>query len=133
MGLDIFFYKAKEYKENREEAKSIGYLRKCNVVYGYAQNELGINEDECTSIFNHSELVDLKERCLRVQEILKDGFTDEAIEKVEEILPTQEGFFFGSTDYDEYYLTQVEETLEVVEKILDTITEEEKVVVYFWY
>lgn len=35
-----------------------------------------------------------------------------------EVLPTQEGFFFGSTDYDESYLQDVDETIEALEKLL---------------
>ena len=33
----------------------------------------------------------------------------------EELFPTQAGFFFGGTEYDEYYLEQVKETLAMLE------------------
>ena len=36
-----------------------------------------------------------------------------------QILPTQGGFFFGSTDYDEYYYSDLEHTVQVLEKILN--------------
>ena len=37
----------------------------------------------------------------------------------EELLPTEEGFFFGSTDYDEYYYKDLEETVEMLEPLLE--------------
>jgi len=40
-------------------------------------------------------------------------------ELCEELLPTQEGFFFGSTDYDEYYIDGIKEAHEQLTEILD--------------
>jgi hypothetical protein len=40
-------------------------------------------------------------------------------ERAEELLPTQSGFFFGSTDYDEGYKQDLEYTVERIEKILN--------------
>jgi hypothetical protein len=39
-------------------------------------------------------------------------------DKAEELLPTVAGFFFGGTDYDEYYYDNVDETIEILEKEL---------------
>lgn len=38
--------------------------------------------------------------------------------KVCEDLPTEEGFFFGSTDYDEYYIYQLDETIKQLSKVV---------------
>ena len=35
-----------------------------------------------------------------------------------ELLPTIEGFFFGSTNYDQWYIESLKETVEQVERIL---------------
>lgn len=35
-----------------------------------------------------------------------------------EELPTQEGFFFGSTDYDKYYVDNLDSTIEQLEKVI---------------
>ena len=35
-----------------------------------------------------------------------------------ELLPTCDGFFFGSTDYDEWYVQDLEDTIKVLEEIL---------------
>ena len=45
-------------------------------------------------------------------------------EVAEELLPTASGFFFGGTEYDEYYFEQVVETLEVLEKELESGADE---------
>jgi hypothetical protein len=39
-------------------------------------------------------------------------------ERAEELLPTQSGFFFGGTDYDEWYKQDLEYTVTRIEKIL---------------
>lgn len=42
-----------------------------------------------------------------------------------ELLPTTEGFFFGSTDYDQYYWSDLEETKKALEEILNNKDEDE--------
>lgn len=34
-------------------------------------------------------------------------------------LPTEEGFFFGDTDYNEYYVADLDSTIEQLEKVID--------------
>jgi hypothetical protein len=57
--------------------------------------------------------------------IKKYNYTDGLIitnpEICEELLPTQSGFFFGSTDYDEYYLEDIKYTKEKLEQVIDNI------------
>ena len=43
---------------------------------------------------------------------LEEGQIVEEVSVAEELLPTQGGFFFGSTDYDEWYLDNVKKTYE---------------------
>lgn len=54
--------------------------------------------------------------------------------KAAELLPTSEGFFFGSQDYDEWYFRELEDTKNNIQKILNNFDfEKEKVVYYEWY
>ena len=39
--------------------------------------------------------------------------------KAGEILPTQEGFFFGGTEYDDWYFEGIEYTVEAITRILN--------------
>jgi hypothetical protein len=36
-----------------------------------------------------------------------------------ELMPTRSGFFFGSTEYDEWYMGDIQHTVERIRKILD--------------
>ena len=36
-------------------------------------------------------------------------------ERAEELLPTQSGFFFGPTEYDDWYFSDIKETIEIID------------------
>ena len=46
-------------------------------------------------------------------------------EEIAEILPTCSGFFFGSTEYDSYYLDDIKYTKENIEEIIKTLNFDE--------
>ena len=49
----------------------------------------------------------------------------EALENKEtacELLPTHSGFFFGRTDYDEFYFNDIDYTIKIIEDILGDVT-----------
>lgn len=50
-------------------------------------------------------------------DMLEDGIIITNPEEVEKILPTQSGFFFGSTGYDQYYLADIDNTIKILENI----------------
>ena len=66
--------------------------------------------------------------------IKKDNYIDGLVitnaEICEELLPTQSGFFFGSTDYDEYYLEKIEYTKEQLEQVIDEIDNDTEDIYY---
>lgn len=83
-------------------------------------------EDDCEKYeVTKSNLLDLKAVC---EEVLSLKGKDEG--KIEEILPTTSGFFFGGTEYDEYYFSDVEATIEIINKVLETTDFEKELVVY---
>lgn len=47
-----------------------------------------------------------------------------------ELLPTTSGFFFGATDYDEWYYDQVKRTADKGQELLDTFNFEDNYLVY---
>ncbi len=55
------------------------------------------------------QLQELKDRIVKVQK-------DRSL--AAELLPTGDGFFFGSTDYDEGYFADLDDTYEKLERIL---------------
>ncbi len=86
--------------------------------------EVSKEEDNCQDIEVSREdlenLLNLAKQALKTRdktlENLKEG---EVVVGPEDILPTRSGFFFGSTDYDEYYYSDLEHTVKVLEKILN--------------
>ena len=66
-------------------------------------------------------LIALLHRC---REVLEDKT------KAPSLLPSQEGFFFGGTEYDEWYFKDLEDTVDGLEKVLsDPAHRGQK----FWY
>lgn len=79
------------------------YWRKVNCVHKWFLDATNQEEDVCQEIEVSGELLmDLVDRCKRVL----DNHT-----LASTLLPTQEGFFFGSTEYDEYYFDDLKDTL----------------------
>ena len=48
--------------------------------------------------------------------------------KAEELLPTCSGFFFGSTDYDEYYFEDLKDSIGQMEKLKANYNEDTDVI-----
>ena len=50
-----------------------------------------------------------------------------AIKLAKELLPTTNGFFFGNTDYNEFYFQQLEDALDTIEHFLGNLKKDEYV------
>lgn len=111
MGLDMFVID----KEGSEEM----YWRKANQIHSYFVKELQDGIDDCGSYLIKKEVLeDLKNKIELIQK-------DKSLAK--DLLPTQSGFFFGGTDYDDYYFFQLENTLEWVNKTLENWCEKDEI------
>ena len=78
----------------KEVSIDVGYWRKANAIHDWFVRECQGGVDECQpSYVGREQLVELKEAC---EQVLADR------SKAKELLPTASGFFFGSTDYDEW-------------------------------
>jgi len=88
----------------------MGYWRKVNSVHNWFVEICGGGVDECQPMYvNTQHLEELRELCLQV---LRDNSL------AEELLPTSAGFFFGSTDFDEYYFKDLAYTVTVIDRCL---------------
>lgn len=89
--------------------EEVGYWRKANAIHQWFVDNVQDGVDECQESFVPvSKLQELLDICLYIK---KDN------KLADELLPTQGGFFFGSTDYDEWYLQTIDQTIEILEKI----------------
>lgn len=98
-----------------ESGKNKYYFRKVNCLYGYALNNDLFEDEGCIALFDHETMVEILDRA---KEILSQDTDEKKLEKGEELLPTQGGFFFGSTDYDNYYLTDIQEVVDKFEGMI---------------
>lgn len=86
------------------------YWRKENHIHQWFVDNCQDGVDDCKSVLvTTDELKELRDLC---NYVLKDR------EKAEELLPTKDGFFFGTTWYDKYYFQSLKETVDDIEELL---------------
>lgn len=89
----------------------VAYWRKANQIHNWFVQYVQNGEDDCREYFvSKDQLQDLVNLCKKVKE---------SKELAEELLPTQGGFFFGSTDYDDYYMEDIQNTIDQIEPLLE--------------
>ena len=109
MGLDMFL--EARMKHRTEEA---AYWRKANAVHRWFVENVQNNEDECKPyVVTREQLEDLVEDCMLVLSNRDD------IELIEQVLPTASGFFFGGTQYDDWYFENVSYTVDKLKEVLE--------------
>lgn len=109
MGLDMYLSKKVKYKR-KNHVDEVMYWRKENAIHAWFVKNVQDGKDECqessVSVESLTKLANLCEQAVK--------------EKNPDLLPTQGGFFFGSTDYDEYYYQSLEETSKVIREELNS-------------
>lgn len=99
-----------EYIKWEDLSEEVGYWRKANAIHKWFVNHVQNGVDDCrTYPVSKEDLEELLAACKLV-----DSEEGEA----EKILPTQSGFFFGSTEYDEWYYEDIKDTIGILEKVL---------------
>ena len=118
------------------------YWRKANAIHKWFVDNCQKGEDNCQphlvrknkikelyevckAITEHAELihdkvqngVELKDN--EWQPIMEDGFRIKDTSLAETLLPTESGFFFGSTNYDQWYYEDVKRTYEKLGEIIE--------------
>jgi hypothetical protein len=115
MGLDITL----------KTSKSEKYFRKVNFLIPFVESKIGHALEDCeVAKLTKADLEVLVERC---KEVLDDH------SKATAILPTCGGFFFGSTEYDDWYFQDVEEVRDQVSDLLSTMTDRMKASFSAWW
>jgi len=150
MGLDMYLYK-NTYVQNwehqtpqqrhtisvklgdnvREDIKpqriayiveQIGYWRKFNALHHWFVENCAEGVDECQQIrVNTHDLRVLLETLKEVDNAIKEGNE----RTMEMLLPPSSGFFFGSTNLDDYYKDEVRRTIPIIEEAINEGEQEE--------
>lgn len=112
--------KVELYQEEKEipiNFKKISYIeqeaaywRKANAVHNWFVENIQEGNDDCDEYPVYIEdIKKLLDTCKKVEENPK---------LAEELLPSVSGFFFGSTEYDEWYMKDIEYTIKKLEEII---------------
>ena len=134
--------------------QNIAYWRKANQIHAWFVQNIQGGEDDCGAyVVSKESLEKLLDICKTLKSKVKlvpgkvvngytytsDGKEEECTEDgyivanpdvCAELLPSQSGFFFGSTSYDAYYMTDIDYTIEALEKVLAETDFENEVVFY---
>lgn len=99
------------------------YWRKANAIHKWFVDNVQDGHDDCGRYFVPTDkLYTLRETLQKVMDISADNLTQEELEEqCKQLLPTQEGFFFGDTSYKEVYFGDVAETLTMLDTLLADI------------
>jgi hypothetical protein len=115
-----------------------GYWRKANCIHDWFVNHCQKGNDDCKEYYvERSQLQELLDTCILVRDnsklidkniensrtikdlngkaIMEDKKAIEDPSVAEDLLPSAGGFFFGSTEYDEYYMQDVLNTIKILE------------------
>lgn len=84
--------------------------RKENHIHAYFESEVG-DVENC--VYLPLEREHIERLVARLQQVVNDH------EMAGAALPTQAGFFFGGTEYDEWYYNDVEQELKEFSEVLD--------------
>ena len=119
------------HKEIMEEA---AYWRKANQVHNWFVNRVQDGIDDCNF---HREVTeeDLEDLLKDCEFVLKNACCKDSGEwvvfpKARERLPVAEGFFFGSYDYDEWYIADIKDTIVQITNVLATTDFETQMIYY---
>lgn len=142
-----------EYYSWESIFEEVGYWRKANAIHKWFVDNVQDGYDDCGYYeVTKEQLEDLLSTCLTVIDglQLEDGYVKSG-EKLnngifcpiyeegeividstiaEALLPTQDGFFFGGTDYDQWYVADINSTIEILTKALETTNFDTEMIVY---
>ena len=119
-----YYYWDTEHKYGHNYIKEqVGYWRKANAIHKWFVENIQDGEDDCRY---HREVTkaDLEELADICHEVLTNP------DVAEDRLPTQSGFFFGDTLYDEWYIEDLRTTIDIIDEVLKT-TDFEKEMIYY--
>ena len=126
MGLDMCIKRARKVDNNKAtDFEDVGRWRKVNQIHSWFVQNCQGGVDECQlTLVTKQKLEELLVICMDVSKN-KDN-----ISLAKKELPTQSGFFFGSTEYDEYYFQEIDETIEILKKVIEETDFENQVITY---
>jgi len=97
-----------------------GYWRKFNALHVWFVKHVQKGIDECEA---HIVTLDHLKK-------LEKTLANLTKENAHKVLPAKSGYFFGNTDYDEWYWNDVEETKKLVKRLINEVNHKERTLIY---
>lgn len=136
MGLDMFLFSMPKTRDmafqdalnlefgktvSESSMREVAYWRKANSIHNWFVKNVQ-EEDDC----GYYEVTkgELRELLFLCDKVLKNK------DLAHVCLPTLSGFFFGSTEYDDNYFADIEETRKTLKIILEEFDESKNYLVY---
>ncbi len=119
-----YYYWDTEHKYGRSHIiEQVGYWRKANAIHKWFVENIQDGIDDCSyhREVTQGDLEELRDIC---HEILCNP------DVADDRLPTQSGFFFGGTQYDEWYIQDLETTIDIIDAVLKTTDFETEMIYY---
>jgi hypothetical protein len=113
MGLDMYLY---------VDDEQVAYWRKANSVHKWFVDKLGAKNNLEQYPVSIERLQQLKDLCRLALETRNS-----------ELLPPTSGFFFGSTDIDDYYWSDLEFTIEKIDKVIAETPKNKRISYLAWW
>jgi hypothetical protein len=133
--------------------EEVGYWRKANAIHKWFVDNVQNEVDDCGYYeVSKEQLEELLDICIKVRDgskivkgwiqngetykdgkwlpCMEEGEYIENPEVAEELLPTQGGFFFGSTSYDQWYMEDITDTIDILTKVLETTDFDREIISY---
>ena len=89
----------------------VAYWRKANQIHKWFVDHVQNGKDDCGDYYVSREQLQLLLDTCKI--VLIDR------EEASQLLPVQEGFFFGSYEYNEYYFSDIKDTIDQLERVLN--------------
>ena len=139
---------------NMRIKEEVGYWRKANHIHNWFVENIQNGTDDCNyhREVTEEDLKELLDVCQKVLDscemvdgkvevgmsyangkatpMLEDGQYVKDPSVAEELLPCVGGFFFGNTNYDNYYVESIKKTIDIIKKVLET-TDFDKQMIYY--
>ena len=103
---------------SKETFYQIGYWRKFNALHGFIVENYANGRDECQKIYLSKD--NIKEILNTLKEVKANP------NSAMDIMPPTPGFFFGSQDIDEWFIKDVEYSIELFEDVLEMLEKNDK-------
>lgn len=148
-----YIHERGEYFHWESIFEGVGYWRKANQIHRWFVENVQDYQDDCEYYeVEREQLEELLDICVTIKTNCKlingkvkcgehlendvwvadyeDGKVLDHPEIAENYLPTQRGFFFGGTDYDEWYMQDIENTIDILTKVLKETDFDTQMIVY---